>query len=236
MIALYIILFVVIIYMLIPSIWGRHISQNVIRKVNGGKNIALTFDDGPDKIYTMHLLEVLNKYNVKVTFFMLAKKAQENPNIVKAIKDNGHEIEIHSYNHRCQLLHLPLSSGKDISRSIKTMSSLGIKINLFRPPWGLFNLFTIYYINKFNLKGVFWTRHAFDWSKFMTLDKIKNILLNNIKAGDIILLHDSNENEKAPPRTIEALDDIIPKLQSKGFKFITLKESMGISDEKGYIS
>ena len=222
--------------MLIPSIWCRRISKKVIRKVNGGKNIALTFDDGPDKIYTARLLEVLDKYNVKATFFLLAKKAQEKPQIVKRIRDNGHEIELHSYNHRCQLLHIPLSAKRDFKKSIQAFDKMGIKINLFRPPWGLFNILTMYYINKFNLHGVFWTRHAYDWSKFITLDKIKKVLLDDVKVGDIILLHDCNSNEYAPPRTIDALDYIIPKLQDKGFKFITLEESMGISDEKEYIS
>lgn len=236
MIALYIIIIVIMIYMLIPSIWGRRISKKVIRKVEGEKNIALTFDDGPDKIYTARLLEVLDKYNIKATFFLLAKKAEENPRVVQKIRDNGHEIELHSYNHKCQWLHSPLSAKKDFQKSIQVLNKIGIKINLFRPPWGLFNIFTMYYINKFNLHGVFWTRHAYDWSKLITVDKIKDILLNDVKKGDIILLHDCNTNEDAPPRTIEALDDIIPKLQDKGFKFITLKESMGISDEKEYIS
>lgn len=214
----------IIIYTILPNFYYRNLSSVVIKRLPFKSNkIALTFDDGPNQRYTPLLLDLLSKNQIKCTFFVVAKNAMKNRDIITRMVKEGHTIGIHSYRHKSSWLSFPLETKKDFEISLKIMESTGIKITYFRPPWGTFNLLTNYYARRNKLTTVLWSINARDWSKHTSVSDIKEKLINSVTFGDIIVLHDNNGDECAPLRTIKALEEILPELKSKGFKFITLE-------------
>jgi peptidoglycan/xylan/chitin deacetylase (PgdA/CDA1 family) len=215
----------VIVYTILPNLYYRKFSKKVIKKVSSKeKVIALTFDDGPDPRYTLQLLDVLKHNNVKCTFFVLAEKAQKYPDIIKRIQEDGHYIGLHSLKHKNAIFRLPNKTEEDFFRSMKIMNGLGIDVSFFRPPWGIFNPATFYYAKTNNLKVVLWSIHARDWSRWVTIDFIKNKLIKNVKAGDIILLHDGRGAKDSPLKTINALKSVLPSLERNGYRFVMINE------------
>lgn len=185
------------------------------------KMIALTFDDGPHPKETNQILDVLCKYNVKGTFFVVGKHANwYSEPLIRAAKE-GHEIGNHTFSHP----DISNLSSDDITREIKecedTLVKLtGKKTTLFRPPYGSYNKEKLGEIaKKSGYKIILWTTiDAKDW-KNPPPSQIANIIINKAENGDIILLHDyGTEN------TVKALDMIIPKMIEKGFKFVTVSE------------
>ncbi|MDD3223146.1 MAG: polysaccharide deacetylase family protein [Clostridium sp.] len=220
-------IFVVILsYTAIPNLYYRKFSKNILKKIPSNKKaIALTFDDGPDPRYTVRLLDLLKKNNIKCTFFVLAEKAEEYPYIIKRIKEDGHCIGLHSLEHDNDIFKMPIKTKKDFSKSLNIMQHLGLKVKLFRPPWGIFNPFTFYCAKVNNIRVVLWSKYARDWSRWVTADYIKDRLINNVRPGDIILLHDGRGAKNAPERTIKALNFVLPKLKKEGYNFVTLNDS-----------
>jgi peptidoglycan-N-acetylglucosamine deacetylase len=212
-------------YAVIPSLYYRSFPNKVIKKApTKDKVIVLTFDDGPDPQYTLKLLDVLKTNDVKCTFFVLAESAQRYPDIIKRIKNEGHYIGLHSLKHTNAIFSLPDQTRKDFSKSVSIMNKLGIKVKFFRPPWGIFNPLTYHYAKAYNLKIVLWSIHAMDWSRWVTEEYIRKKLTNNIKSGDIILLHDSRGSKNSPNQTIKALKIVLPLLKRKGYRFILVSD------------
>ncbi|MDP4176884.1 MAG: polysaccharide deacetylase family protein [Bacillota bacterium] len=224
------------IYNIIPNFYYRNIYKSTIKKFKTDKkNIAITFDDGPDYRYTPILLDLLKKYNVKCTFFLVAEKAYNNKELVIKIKEDGHSIGLHSLKHKSAWLSFPFETKKDFDCSIKYLSDINVKVDFIRPPWGTFNILTQYYINKYNLTTVLWSINAADWSKKTTVDDIINKVIYRIKPGDILVLHDSNGAEGAPLKTISALEKIIPELLNEGYEFVTINQIQNNIDTTPFI-
>ncbi|MTI71139.1 MAG: polysaccharide deacetylase family protein [Firmicutes bacterium] len=222
------ILVVLLIYTIVPNFYNRNLSKSVIKKINTKeKEIALTFDDGPDSRYTLQLLKILKNNNVKCTFFLVAERILKNKKAFQKIIEDGHNVGVHSYNHKSAWLSLPNKTKKDFYKSIMTFNKLGEDVKYFRPPWGTFNLLTKYYANKCNLKTILWTKNAKDWRKSTSSEDIINRLLKDIKNGDIIVLHDCNGKKDTPANVLKALEVVIPKLKKEGYKFVTIDEVFG---------
>lgn len=206
------------IYTILPTLYNRFLSPNIIKTFDSDK-IYITFDDGPDADYTNELLDLLNKFNIKATFFLVAKKANENKDIVKRIINEGHSIGLHSYAHKNSWLMTPNQMKLDLEQALNILNEFGYIISLYRPPWGIFNLFTYYYSKANNLKTILWTISSKDWQEKTPVDYIVNNVIDNIKTGDILLFHDSGGDKYAPKNTLLALDILIPILLSKGYAF-----------------
>lgn len=226
-----IIFFLVILFMgyeVIPNYYNKYISRKIIRNINRRKKeIALTFDDGPNPRYTNELLDLLKKHDIKCTFFIVAENSLKNRDLLERIIYEGHSIGLHSLKHKHAWLSTPLETKKDFEMSLKIFKELGVNIKFFRPPWGTFNLLTQYLAEKWGLKTILWSINARDWSDKVTSKQIAEKIINHIQNGDIILLHDSGGAEGAPKRTIEALKEIIPKLKDDGYNFVTMDEKAG---------
>ncbi len=185
------------------------------------KIIALTFDDGPHPKETLQVLDVLKKYDVKATFFIAGKHANWYSAPLLRVSKEGHEIGNHTFSHP-DISKLSSSQIEDeIIKCEDTLVKLiGKKPTLFRPPFGSYNEKTLSEIaQKLGYKIILWnTVDAKDW-KNPGAGKIADTIINNVKNGDIILLHDYGTNN-----TVEALDILIPTMQKKGFKFVTVSE------------
>ncbi|WP_158220098.1 polysaccharide deacetylase family protein [Tissierella sp. P1] len=213
------------VYNILPNIYFRNKCRYIIKKIDNEDSIFLTFDDGPDPRYTLRILKILERYEIKATFFVVANKAKKHPDIINKMIEDGHGLGLHSYSHRSFWLSLFWKTKRDFEKSMEIFNDLNYSLEYFRPPWGTFNLFTSYFSRKNKLETILWSLNAQDWSKKTTVEHITNKIVDNTKSGDIIVLHDSNGAENAPENTIKALEIIIPKLIEKGFKFKTIDES-----------
>ncbi len=188
------------------------------------KILALTFDDGPHPIYTNEILDLLEKYNVKATFFILGKHGELYPEILLRQKKEGHEIGIHSYNHinmrsaKVELVESEFNKTQEvIYKNIKE------KAKVFRPPYGTYNQKVYDIAVKNQCKMVLWTYYqdSRDWSN-PGADKIVETVISQARNGDIILFHD--HNEASENQTIEAMKIILPELIRQGYKFVTVSQ------------
>lgn len=181
---------------------------------NSDKLIALTFDDGPN-YNTNKVLDVLAKYNVKATFFVLGSKAKDNKKILKREYDSGMEIGNHTFNH------LLLTKYKEnvIKDEIDNTSSVIFEVTgrypkLLRPSYGAYNN-TIKKIG--DMPIIIWDIDTLDW-KYHNSKRIASRVINKVKDGDIILMHDIYS------ATANSLNIIIPELQNRGYTFVTVPE------------
>ncbi|MUG44948.1 polysaccharide deacetylase family protein [Paenibacillus woosongensis] len=187
------------------------------------KCIAFTFDDGPDHRQTQQILDVLDQYNAKATFFVVGERVEKHPEIVKMQLAKGHEIGNHSYRHPS---FQGLSKGNMHNELSKTQQAIyqatGYKAVLFRPPGGFYNE-TLINVSKANeLKFILWSWHqdTKDW-RSPGVNRIVKKVLTNARSGDIVLMHDYVANST---QTVEALKQILPELKKQGYSFVTVTE------------
>jgi peptidoglycan-N-acetylglucosamine deacetylase len=212
-------------YAILPNLYYRNISNEVVKRApTKDKLLALTFDDGPDPKYTPKLLDVLQKNGVKCTFFVLAERALKYPHLIRRMVEEGHHVGLHSLKHMNPIFRLPNQTKRDFEEAVEIMKNLGVRVRYFRPPWGIFNPVTFYYAKAYNFKVILWSIHAADWSRWTTVECIADRLINKVKPGDIVLLHDSRGAPNAPERTIKALEIALPKLKEKGYSFMQGKD------------
>lgn len=215
-----ILVFTILIYSIIPTLVYK--VRHKKNRLFGRDRIYLTFDDGPHPIYTNMLLDVLDRYNVKASFFVVGDFAKENPDVIARMKREGHLICMHSLKHKNGLFQPPFEMRKDFENSIKIINDMGICTDYYRPPWGHFNLATHVELKNNNLSPVLWDVMAEDWRGNTTSTEIIRKLSKRVIPGDIICLHDGRGKNEAPKKMIEALDIIIPIWLSEGYKFDTV--------------
>lgn len=219
-----IILSIIISYSILPTFYYKLKGTPIINRPREDKFLSLTFDDGPDENYTNQLLDLLKKYDIKATFFVVAKFAEQNYKIVNRMEREGHTIGLHSLEHKNGLLKGIFYTNKDFDESIKIMNKLNIPVKSFRPPWGHINLTTLINLKRYNLRLVLWDVIIGDWKGDITSDEISRRLLNKLKNGNIICLHDGRGENDAPLRTIEALEKTLPIWIKDGYKFLNIGE------------
>jgi len=192
--------------------WMKLLFPRLVWNVPNDSNVYLTFDDGPHPIATPKVLEVLNQFGIKATFFCVGSNAQKYPEIIRDIERAGHVLANHTYHHENGWT-TPVDAYMD---SITRTSTL-IKSNLFRPPYGRINLRSIYRIKNAGFQIIMWSWLSKDYNT-----KLQNTTIisaaKHIKAGDVLVFHDSQKTEE---RIEELLMEIIPRIQSKQLTFST---------------
>ncbi|MGG4443193.1 polysaccharide deacetylase family protein [Brevibacillus fortis] len=187
------------------------------------KVIALTFDDGPDQIYTLQIAALLKQYQAKSTFFVVGNRVSQYPEIVKSLANDQHEIANHTYSHPDIR---KLSANRLLEEVQKTQetiySTTGVRPTLFRPPGGYYSETVVETAKQAGFLVIMWSWHqdTRDWTDPGVI-KIVNKVLNNARNGDIVLFHDYGGNRK---QTVQALEQILPELKKRGYKFVTVSE------------
>ncbi len=189
------------------------------------KLVALTFDDGPTGALTLHLLEELERRQVPATFFLCGSRIAQMPDVVEAIAAGGHEIGVHCYEHTL----LGHASACDVRKSIDETSRLiaqitGQEAKLFRPPGGVCTRAMTQVCEEELLPLILWSVDPQDWAT-RDASLITRRVLQRVKGGDIILMHDLRRS------SVDAAIQIIESLQKQGYLFVTvsqLAESSGI--------
>ncbi|MFQ3544936.1 polysaccharide deacetylase family protein [Halobacillus rhizosphaerae] len=197
-----------------------------IQQPEEGPGVYLTFDDGPDPLYTPKLLDLLNKYQVPCVFFVVGERAQMYPDLIRRMNAEGHALGIHHYQHKSSWFIGPYSLKKQIVTTGNILEEItGLKPVYYRPPWGHFNLFSPAAARNFQV--VMWDVIAGDW-KVGPREQLLTRLMNKVRDGSIVVLHDCGEtlgaDSKAPAVMIEALEAFILKLKDSSFQFKRLED------------
>ncbi len=188
------------------------------------KLVALTFDDGPHEYFTESIVNILNKYKIKATFFFVGKQIEKYPEIVKFVLEKSQcKIANHTYSHKdltkltAQEIYNELYSTDRILKSLSKDNPTNV-LPYFRPPGGNYSSLVIQIAQKLGLKMVLWSVFTNDHENISIeelVDKIDRLCVND---KEIILLHSGKET------TLKSLDKIIMLLYTKGYKFVTIDE------------
>jgi peptidoglycan/xylan/chitin deacetylase (PgdA/CDA1 family) len=194
--------------------------------------IALTFDDGPQDIYTPQILDILKKYGVKATFFLIGKNVEAFPDVAKRIAQEGHCIGNHTYSHP----DLVLKTKEHIRLELKNAQdaiykATGIKPYLFRPPYGADNHWVALEVENLGYVIIKWSTSGLNGRNDLQFDKLAQEVITNTRNGSIILLHDGNRLSHKIDRSqiVKALPIIIETLQGQGYHFVTIPELLDLN-------
>ncbi|MFZ1025844.1 MAG: polysaccharide deacetylase family protein [Limnoraphis robusta] len=190
------------------------------------KVIALTFDDGPWPTTTEQILDILKENNVKATFFWVGQALNNHKEIGKKVAADGHVIANHTWNHRYHK-HSQAEAAKEIDRTADLIEELvGVKTPIFRPPGGVEDNGLVDYVLRRDYVNIMWSSDSRDWRS--SASEIKRNVLNSVKPGRIILLHDGGGNRA---ETVKVLPEIITEIKQQGYQFVTIPELLEIADQ-----
>lgn len=197
-----------------PKIYQWLFKEAVFRKNAQQKTVYLTFDDGPHPEATPYVLSILALHEIKATFFVLGKNAQKHPELIKQLKEQGHQIGNHGMDH--------LNGWATRTDEYVKNAALGKQLTgscLFRPPYGKLT-FPQYRKLVKTEKIVFWDVISGDFDHKIDEQKVINNVLKNTRNGSVIVMHDS---KKAMNNLIGSMNKIINGLKQKGFDFGIIK-------------
>ncbi|MEC0231986.1 polysaccharide deacetylase family protein [Paenibacillus alba] len=228
----WIIFILLMLYTILPTILVRLFGLWMFKKKKSSSGIALTFDDGPDPEFTPILLDLLQKYQIKATFFVLGSKAEKYPHLILRIHQEGHLIGIHNYVHWANAFMTPNNVRRQLDYSVNVIENIiGIKPIFYRPPWGIINLFDLLLLKRFRL--VLWSIMVGDWRSKGGKERIETQLLAKLKNNDVIVLHDSGQtfgaDRNAPKYMLAALDDFLKICQHRGYLFLRIDTYMQLN-------
>ena len=188
------------------------------------KQLALTYDDGPNDPHTLRLLDVLAKHEVKATFFMIGRYVRQRPNIVRAVAAAGHAIGNHTFTHPNLIFRTRAELEKELRECRNALDEVVPQhSNLFRPPFGGRRPVTLRIVRAEGLAPIMWSVTCFDW-KATTADRVERHATRQIRGGDVILLHDGGHLAMGADRshTVEATDRLLRRYKDQGFEFVTV--------------
>src|SRR5680860_297254 len=202
----------VALYTVIPDLFLHRLGAGSWKR-QFGPGVTLTFDDGPDPVFTPRVLEVLKKYQVCATFFMVAEKAKKYPELIQQVKEEGHQIGVHSFNHRYAWFTSPWKTSQEWTESVRILEQLtDRKITWMRPPWGTFNLMTWWWLKRHKMRAVLWSVEGHDWEARRSPEEITKRILKGAKEGTIVVLHDSGGEAGARENSILALERLCEQI------------------------
>jgi peptidoglycan/xylan/chitin deacetylase (PgdA/CDA1 family) len=197
------------------------------------RQLALTYDDGPNDPYTRQLLDVLAKHNVPATFFLIGRYAQQRPEIARKIVEAGHVVGNHTFTH-------PLLTFKDKTEIRQQLldcratlhDAIGQQSNLFRPPFGGRRPAVLRIARELGLEPVMWNVTGYDWNAPPAAE-IERKVIRQIRGGDVILLHDGGHKQMGADRsqTVLATDRLIARFKEKDYEFVTIPQMMSWPSE-----
>ena len=193
-----------------PSI-AKYLYPSLVWKKNTEqKKIWITFDDGPDKKVTPFLVNLLGKFNIKATFFIIGSQAKKHPELVKLIINNGHKIGNHSFSHLSGYSTKNNKYLQDVEQAKKHIDS-----DIFRPPYGKITPSQIKSLKK-DFKIIMWDIMSWDFKENISSNKIFRNVMDNVESGSIILFHN---NLKSYNNLKKSLELILEKLKEQEYQF-----------------
>jgi peptidoglycan/xylan/chitin deacetylase (PgdA/CDA1 family) len=187
----------------------------------GGREIALTFDDGPS-VYTSRVLDILDRRGVKATFFVVGRDAVNNPHLLRRAVESGHEIGNHTWSHAA----LPSLKKATRLQEVKGASDVvrhatGHAPVLFRPPYGAMRPGTNREVRELGLLPIVWSVDVKDYEPHVTAKALIARVRQALRPGSIILLHDGGGDRR---KTVAALPAILDEVAKAGYRPVTITQ------------
>jgi peptidoglycan-N-acetylglucosamine deacetylase len=208
---------------------GQWFGRAFCRGQRGSKQIALTFDDGPNDPHTFHLLDVLSRHDVHATFFLIGRYVHQRPDIAAEIAKRGHVIGNHTFTHPLLTFQSSASIRTEITQCRDAIhDAVGEHSNLFRPPWGARRPAVFRVVRQVGLNPVMWNITGYDWNA-PSAEFIEQKVGPKIHGGDVILLHDGGHAAFGTDRsaTVAAVDRLMTRCTAEGYEFATIPKMMG---------
>jgi len=191
--------------------------------------VAITLDDGPEPEVTPAVLDLLDRYGVKASFFCIAERALRHAELTRDIVARGHTVENHTLRHRHHFALLgPGGLFKELEAASQTLAAItGARPLFFRAPAGLRNPFLDPVLTRLDLRLASWTRRGFDTRDGQAC-AVAAKLLRGLGAGDILLLHDGNAARMVDgrPVVLEVLPRLLEAIASAGLHPVTLRSAL----------
>ena len=192
------------------------------------KQIALTYDDGPNDPHTLRLLEVLAKHDVRATFFLIGRYVQQRPDIARDVIRSGHVVGNHTFTHPLLIFNSDTEVRKELQQCRQSLlDAIGAHSNLFRPPFGGRRPGTLRIARELGLSPIMWSVTGYDWNAPQA-PVIERKISNRVRGGDVILLHDGGHKQMGADRsqTVLATDHLISRYKGEGYEFVTIPRMM----------
>lgn len=209
---------------------GQWFGRTFTSLVPGSRQLALTYDDGPNDPHTLKLLEVLARHNTRATFFLIGRYVRQRPDIAREVANAGHIVGNHSFTHPLLIFQSESEIRKQILECRAAIhDAVGEHSNLFRPPFGGRRPAVLRIARELGLEPVMWNVAGNDWNA-PPAAQIEAKVSRQICGGDVILLHDGGHKQIGADRsqTVIATDHLITKFKSEGHEFVTIPEMMKV--------
>jgi len=211
--------------------WGAHLLTPgcVWRGPATRRRVALTFDDGPDAVWTERILDCLARRRVRASFFLVGERAARAPETARRIAAGGHEIASHGWSHRSLWLCGPRQTEAEIGRAHRFLSEVaGRSLRHFRPPWGMVNAAMFGALRRHGERCVFWSIQP-EGVRAAPAERQAQAVLRRAHPGAIVDLHDAEGVRGAPERLLAALPPMIDGLRGAGYDFATVSELLEVA-------
>ena len=195
---------------------------------HGSKQLALTYDDGPNDPHTLRLLEVLARHDVPATFFLIGRYVQQRPDIVRELVKAGHVIGNHTFTHPLLIFKSARELRSQLGSCDRALTdAVGEHSSLFRPPFGGRRPAVLRMARQMGLEPVMWNVTGYDWNA-PSAGHIERKVTSQVRGGDVILLHDGGHRDFGADRsfTVTATDRLISRYKAEGHEFVTVPEMM----------
>ncbi|HEX9058950.1 MAG TPA: polysaccharide deacetylase family protein [Clostridia bacterium] len=208
-------------------------SDRVFRHGNPSrKQAALTFDDGPDMYFTTRILNILKEHGIHATFFIMGKRADAHPEIVRRIVSEGHAIGNHTWDHPNLTKLEPGKIKDEINKTEQKLDKIvGYHPSIFRPPYGSASPSVIREISAMGYYTIDWSVDTRDWAGTPP-SQIMKYLKSELGPGGIILQHCAGGKGENLTNTLNALPQIISYMKQNGYKFVTIPEMLNVPAAK----
>lgn len=192
----------------------------------GARAVALTFDDGPNPRTTRKVLRALARGEHRATFFVMGRKARANADILREIRDAGHELALHGFAHdRLYAFKPPAYVEADIRRTQQAVEDgCGVRPTLFRPPIGFVSSRTAAGAKRAGVRIIGWSARGVDGLGPTDPDRVLNRIEGKLRDGAIVLLHDAAERDDFEPASVEALPRLLEMLEERQLRAVTVSE------------
>ena len=207
---------------------GQWYGRTFTGLARGTKQLALTYDDGPNDPYTLRLLEVLATHDVRATFFLIGRYVQQIPKITRQIVEAGHVVGNHTFTHPLLIFKSSAEIRQELSACRYALQdAIGEHSNLFRPPFGGRRPAVLRIASELALEPVMWNVTGYDWNAPPSAT-IEQKVAKRLRGGDVILLHDGAHKQMGADRsqTVLATDHLITRYKSEGYQFVTIPQML----------
>jgi peptidoglycan/xylan/chitin deacetylase (PgdA/CDA1 family) len=183
--------------------------------------VSITFDDGPHPEGTPAVLEVLREADAKATFFLIGENVERYPSLAGEIASEGHTVAVHGQRHRNMLRLTPSQFSSDLDRAEATIGeATGADAKLYRPPYGIFSPAGLAICRRRELEPMLWSRWGHDWRRRRAPEKIVLEVTENLRGGDVLLLHDADHysGRDCWRSTVAAIPMIVAAIHAAGLR------------------